>query len=274
MHDLTPIRDSAIDRSGILEGIKDLYNYRNLVVQMVRRDIVTRYKRSVLGIFWTMLSPLGMMIILSIIFSQLMPTAPTFPVYVLSGLIAWNFFSQSSTTAVSYLLDSGSLIRNIYVPPVVFIVSGIGTGLVNLILSFIPLIIVTAAFGIPIRWSIIFIPVPVLLLAFFTLGVSLIISTMAVYFRDIIAMYQLLLTGWIYLNPILYPENLLNPNFRYWLSIFNPMYHLIRIFRIPIYQGSLPEWGSLLFISLVSLMVLIIGWVIFSRKSDEFAYRI
>jgi len=269
-----PIRDTAQSKPAALEELYELFRYRNLVIQMVRRDVVTRYKRSVLGVAWTMLSPLGMMVILSIVLSQLMPTVPGYPAYILSGLVAWNFFSQSTTIAMEYLIDGGKLLRLIYLPPSAFVITGVGTGLVNLILSLAPLLIVTVAIGLPLRWSLLVLPLSILILACFSLGVALIVSTLAVYFRDTSAMYQLILTGLMYLSPVFWPVNLLNPTFRFWLSLLNPMYVLVRIFRMPIYDGTVPGWGELLPAAGLALLVLLLGWTIFSKKSDEFAYRI
>lgn len=269
-----PIRDTAESKPAALEELGELYRYRDLVFQMVRRDIVTRYKRSVLGVAWTMLNPLGMMVILSIVLSQLMPTDSSYPAYILSGLVAWNFFSQSTSAAMDYLIEGGKLLRLIYLPPATFVLTGIGTGLVNLLLSIIPLVVVMVAIGVPLRWTILFAPVSVLILVCFSLGIGLFISSFAVFFRDTSAMYQLILTGWMYLSPVFWPENLLNPEFRFWLYILNPMYMLLRIFRMPLYDGTLPGLKELLVAAGMSLAVLIAGWIFFSVKSDEFTYRI
>jgi ABC-type polysaccharide/polyol phosphate export permease len=125
---------------------------------------------------------------------------------------------------------------------------------------------------VPIYLSILFLPVSMLLLAIFSLGIGLILSTMAVYFPDVAEMYQIVLIAWMYLTPVIYPEQIIPERF---LSLYhwNPMYQLIRLFRLPIYDGRLPTLEEFLPAFVISLAVLIIGWFYFTSKSDEFAYR-
>ena len=272
--DHTPIYDSALKASASIEEAREILRYRHLVIQMVRRDIVARYKRSVLGVAWTMLNPLGMMVILSIVFSQVFKTDQTFPPYILSGLIAWNFFSITTSDAMTNLIGGVALLQRIYMPHTIFAISALGNGLFNLIISLIPLIAVMLVVGQPIHWAFLFFPVPLLLLCCFTLGIGLLVSTIAVYFRDVVAMYQILMTAWMYLTPIMYPENVLPENLRFLLTNINPMYSLIHLFRIPIYDGRLPLWSEFWPALVISIGTLAIGWLVFSRKSHEFAYRI
>jgi len=138
-----PVYDSASYRVSAISELKELGKYRYLLGQLIRRDILTRYKRSVLGVAWTMLNPLGTMLILTFVFSNFFKSAvPHYPVYILSGLLVWNFFSQGTNAAISGLVWGGSLLKRIYIPSTVFGVSAIGTALVNLILSLVPLLLV------------------------------------------------------------------------------------------------------------------------------------
>lgn len=269
-----PIYDTAQRGPVALEELREVLRYRDLIVLMVRRDIVTRYKRSVLGVIWTMLHPLGMMLVLTIVFSQLFGTTRAFSAYLLSGLIAWTFFSQTTSAAISNLVWGGSLLQRIYIPPTAFAISAIGTGLVNLALSLVPLVVVMLASSVPLRPTVLFLPVPTLLLACFAMGVGLLISTFAVFFPDVAEIYQIVLIAWMYLSPVVYPEEILSPICRLWLLRLNPMYHLVRLFRMPIYDGRLPSWAELWPASVVSLLALILGWLIVTKKSEEFAYRV
>jgi ABC-2 type transport system permease protein len=266
--------DTHNRRPTAVEELRELIRYKNLIVQMVRRDLVTRYKRSVLGVAWTMLNPLGTMLVLTIVFSQIMKQGPGFPAYILSGLLAWTFFSSSTSDAMTNLISGVVLRQRVYMPSTVFAITAIGNGLVNMVLSLVPLLLVMVIVGVPIRWTMLFLPIPMLILACFALGIGLLLSTLAVYFRDITAMYSIILTAWMYLNPIIYPENLLKPEFSFWLSHLNPMWEIIRIFRMPIYDGIIPTFQILWPAATVALVVLVIGWVVFTRKADEFAYRI
>ena len=270
------IYDSAKRNRPAIDELREVYNYRNLIQQLVRRDILTRYKRSVLGIAWTLLNPLGMMLVLTLAFSQIFrfATVNGYPTYVLSGLLPWNFFSQATTAAMVNLIWGGGLLHRIYIPRASFAIAAIGTGLVNTILATLPLLLVMLVTGVPIRISIIFLPVPLLLLAAFSLGLGLLISTVAAYFPDVSEMYQILLAAWFYLTPIIYPADILPEAYGYWITMLNPMFHLVNLYRIPTYYGRFPTLEELIPSLVISTVMLVIGWWVFSNKSDEIAYRI
>jgi len=212
-----PIYDSSRRGVRAFEELRELFNYRNLVLQLARRDILTRYKRSALGVGWTMINPLGMMLIMTVAFSRVFSSVPGYPAYVLSGLIVWLCFSQTTTASMVNLVWGGGLLHRIYLPRTSFAVAAIMTGLVNLTLSLVPLLLVILIIGLPITGAILFLPVPMFLLAAFSLGVGLLLSTIAVYFPDVAEMYQIFLTAWMYLTPIFYPESILPENIA-WLS--------------------------------------------------------
>ena len=269
------IYDSAKRGFYAVDELREVINYRNLIVQLTRRDILSRYKRSFLGVAWTMLNPMGMMLVLTVAFSQIMRlNIPGYAAFVLSGLVAWNFFSQTTTASMVNLVWGGGLLKRIYIPRASFALAAMGTGLVNLGLSMVPMLIVLLVTGMPIHLSILFLPVPALLLVFFSLGVGLLISTWAIYFPDIAEMYQIVLSAWIYLCPIIYNDAVLPPTLQYWFSHMNPMYGIIKLFRMPIYDGRLPTWDEFWPSMMISLIVLIAGWLVFTSKSDEFAYRV
>ena len=268
------IYDSAKRGSLAWEELRGIFQYRDLVYQLVRRDIVARYKRSVLGIIWTMLNPLGMMIVLTVVFSGLFQTVKGYPAYLLSGIIGWTFFAQTTTSAMQQIIWGGSLFHHIYLPRTSFAVAATGTGLINLILSCIPLIGIVLVIGVHLKVTLLFLPMAMVLLAMFSLGVGLILSTLAIYFPDVAEMYQVILIAWMYLTPIIYPPEVIPQAYRYWLFHLNPMYYFIQIFRQPIYDGIFPSWPLLVVGSIVSIATLIAGWIIFSFKADEFTYRI
>lgn len=268
--------DSAAVSNLAVEEFFEAWNYRNLIYQLTRRDILTRYKRSVLGIAWTMLNPLGMMLVLTIAFQEVFrfKTEYSYPAYVLSGLMMWNFFSQTTTASMVNLVWGGGLLHRIYVPRTSFALAAILTGCVNFVLSLVPLVLVMLITGAPIRPAILLFPLPMFLIACFSLGVGLLISTIAVYFPDVAEMYQIAMLGWMYLTPVIYPEEILPVAYRFWITHFNPMYYMVRLFRVVVYYGRAPSLMELLPAALVALTVLAVGWVIFTRKAGEFAYRI
>lgn len=266
------IYDSSKRGPVALEELRGIFQYRDLIYQLVRKDVVSRYKRSVLGIAWTLLQPLGMMIILSLVFSTLFHAVKGYPAYILSGLLAWTFFAQTTGAIISQIVWGGALLKKIYVPRTSFAVSAIGTGLVNLSLSLIPLFLIMFIAGLPFRWSLLFLPISILFLAAFSLGVGLIISTMAVHFPDVAEMYNIVLMAWMYLTPIIYPENIIPETYRFWFFNLNPIYHIIKIFRMPIFEGKVPDAETWIVAGAVSLLTLLIGWLFFSKRADEFVY--
>jgi ABC-type polysaccharide/polyol phosphate export permease len=268
-----PLYDSDKRTNLALTELGEMGRYRYLLRQLIRRDILTRYKRSVLGVAWTMLNPLGTMLILSLVFSNLFNAGGSYPVYILSGLLAWNFFAQGTNAAMSGLMWGSGLMKQIYVPRTIFGVSAIGTALVNQLLSLVPLMIVILTTRSPLFLTLLFLPVAIILLAFFTLGIGLILSTLSAYFPDVSEMYQILLTAWMYLTPIIYPETIIPENLL-WAFRFNPMYHLVKMFRLSIFEGRLPSLAEFLPALGWGVGVLVIGWLFFTSKSDEYAYRI
>ena len=266
------IYDSARRGAVALEEFRGIFQYRDLIYQLVRKDIVSRYKRSVLGIAWTLLQPLAMMLILLLVFSTLFQAIKGYPAYILSGLIAWTFFAQTTSAIINQIVWGGALLKQIYVPRTSFGVSAIGTGLVNLALSLIPMFLIMLLADVPFRWSLLFLPISMLLLAAFALGVGLIISTMAVHFPDVAEMYSIVLMAWMYLTPIIYPENIIPATYRFWFFNLNPMYHIIKVFRMPIIDGIVPDAMTLIAAGIVSSLTLGIGWLFFSKRADTFAY--
>jgi ABC-type polysaccharide/polyol phosphate export permease len=269
-----PVYDSTQTGNPFLSELKELIRYRDLLWQLVSRNIKTRYKRSVLGIFWTMLNPLLMMLVLTFIFSNIFRfQLPHYATYALSGLALWNFFAQTTTGAMSELIWGSSLMHRIYLPRSIFAISALGTSLVNLVLTLIPLFIVMLITGTPLRPALLILPLPIMLTAMFALGVALILSRVAAFFADVLEMYQILLMVWMYLTPIIYPKEIIPERLR-WLFNLNPLYHLIEIFRAPLLVGWLAGPNTVLASVVAALVTLAFGWWYFSRKADELAYRI
>jgi ABC-type polysaccharide/polyol phosphate export permease len=267
------IYDSAQRRSAALEELKELRRYHYLVFQMVRRDVLARYKRSVLGVMWTMLNPLGTTIVLAIVFSQIFSSTESYPAYVLSGLLPWTFFAQTTNACMAGLIWGNSLIKRIYLPRTIFSVSAIGVGLVNLVISLVPLLLVMLATGVKLQWSALLLPIPIIFLALFALGIGLMLSTLAIQFADVAEMYQIILTAWMYLSPVIYHESILPAEY-IWFVRLNPMYYLIDFFRAFIYEGRIPGASEFLVSATISGLTLLVGWWFFCRKADEFAHRV
>lgn len=266
--------DSDSIRSPEIQELRELWRYRDLLQLLVSNSIKTRYKRSALGVLWTLLNPLLTTIVLTVALSQLFRfRIENYPVYLLSGLIAWNFFSQTVTQVMSTLIWGSRLMKRIYVPRTVFPISVVGNGLVNLTLALIPLLVIMLFVHQPLRWTLLLLPLAMLVLSMFTTGLSLLLATLAVYFVDLVEMVKILLMAWFYLTPIIYPMEAVPPKFA-WLIQLNPMSYFIEVFRGLIYDGRIPSASHLVPALALSVIVLLAGWVIFTRKANEFAYRI
>lgn len=252
----------------------DIKKYRALLYELVISDIKVRYRRSVLGIVWSVLQPLGMMLILTVVFSTLFASdIEYFAVYVLTGRIIWDLFSTATIMAQSSIISSSGLIKKVYVPKYIFPVSKVFSSLVNCLFSLVALLIVVYFSGANIGPSIVLLPVPLILLFIFALGVSLFISAYTVFFRDLSYLYELLLTAWMYLTPIFYPIDILPPNMLT-LVKFNPIIYYLDVFRSIVYYGTWPDSKSLIFCVVASFVSLVIGFWTFTRKEDKFILHI
>lgn len=269
-----PIYDSATRAAPAVEEFVEAVKYRHLIAAFIKRDIVTRYKRSALGVLWTMLNPLGTMIIMVIVFSQLFNRTGQYPVYVLTGLITWTFFAQTTNAAPQTLLWSGPLIHRVYMPRTTFALVAMGAGLVNLLIAFVPLALVMVITKANMGPQLLVLPLAVFLLAMFALGVGLLLSAAAVHFPDVIDIYQIVLMAWLYVSAIFYPYDIIPIAYRWWFFNLNPMYHLILLFRDPLYYGNWPSLGHVGAATFVASVTLVLGWFVFTRKADELAYRI
>jgi ABC-type polysaccharide/polyol phosphate export permease len=214
------------------------------------------------------------MLILSVVFSQLFNMRGTYPAFIITNLIAWNFFSQTTAASLNAMLWGSSLFQRIYLPRTSFVVATIGTGLVNTLLALVPLVLIYLVTGVPFHATILLLPVSMLLLAAFSLGISLILSTFVAFFPDVAEMYPILLTAWMYLTPIIVPEEIYTKILGGWLLRLNPFFPVIRVFRLVIFDGKYPtlaEWGIA---AGVALGTLLIGWIYFTQKSNSFAYHV
>ena len=269
-----PCYDSAARATPFVEEGQALIRYRDLIVQLVSRSVKARYKRSFLGVAWTMVNPLLTMTVLTLVFSQLFRApARDYALYVLSGLLVWNFFAQSTMAAMSDLLWGGGLITRVFLPKSVFALAALGTGLVNLLLALVAYAIITLVLGVPPTWSWVLLPVPVLAVGLFALGVALALSAAAVYFADVMPTYEVLLTAWLYLTPVIYPIGLLPESIQSWLR-WNPMLWFVQSFRSVLYDGRMPDAVTLLVVFGAGVAMLAIGWWIFTRNAREYAYRV
>ena len=218
-----------------------------------------------------MLNPLLLMIILTIVFSTIFrfEGVKHFETYFLSEYLVFGFFQQTTVTSMASMSWNGMLMKRVRVPKSIFAISTTVSGLVNLCLAYIPLFVIMIVRGAPIHSTVLFLPVSFLIIGIFTLGVSLLLSALAVYFEDVQHMYQVATIGLMYLTPIIYPISII-PHKWLWVIRINPLTQLFKLARDPVYNGVLPSlhvFGASLAVSVTALVV---GWIVFNKLSKGF----
>ncbi|MCW5849745.1 MAG: ABC transporter permease [Anaerolineae bacterium] len=272
LHFLTTLAPAETPLGSMVVEVGEITRYRSLMVNLVSRDLKVRYKRSALGFLWTMLSPLLMMVVTTVVFANLFRGAiQNFAVYFLSAFLLWTFFSQSSLAGMNVMLGYAGIMRRVYVPKSIFVLSAVLSGLINLGLGLLVLLPIMLVLRQPLTLNLLWLPVPVLAAALFTLGLSLLIAALGIFFADVGPMYQIVLTAWMYLTPIMYPLEIVPP--RYLPLVYaNPMYYITETFRAPLYYGTAPDPLYVLYSYLSAALALAVGWWVFSRGIDRFVY--
>lgn len=256
--------------SMLINAIVAMQKYRFLIKQLVSRDFKAKYKRSILGVFWSFLNPLLTMIVQYIVFSNLFRfDIPYYPVYLLSGIIVFNYFSEACGMALTSIIGNATLITKVYVPKYIYPLTRILSSLVNLLISMIPLIIVTMFSGLYPTKAYLLIPFMLVCLAMFCLGLGMLLSAAMVFFRDIQFLWGVLTMIWMYLTPIFYPESIL-PEQVVWVLKINPLYYFINFLRSCVIDGVSPEPVVYVQCFLISLCVLAVGAWVFKKSQDKF----
>ncbi|MGO9566825.1 MAG: ABC transporter permease [Desulfomonilaceae bacterium] len=254
--------------------ILELFQYRDLLWNLVHRDLTVRYKRSALGFGWTMLNPIIMTIVFSIVFATIFRfKVENFIIYFLSGYLFWNFFAQTTVASMKSILINRALLNKIYFPKKILVFSTVLAGIVNLGFALVPLGILVAVLGKNINASLLFVPVPLMLIIVFTIGVCLALAALAVFFNDTIDMYQVLLVPWLYMTPVIYPLEIIPPNYVFIIKL-NPMYYMLECVRTPIYLGQFPSAENLLYGFVAAIAAFVIGYRLFSKYEDTFVYYV
>lgn len=258
--------------SGVFGEIKEIFRYHELLRNLVLRDIKVRYKRSVLGFLWMMLNPLLIMLVLTLVFSEIFKfRTENYTVYVLSGIIFWNFFSQSTAITVKSFIGNVSLIKKVAVPRSIFPFSTITSALVNFLFALIPLYLVVFLSGASLSSSPYLILISVSLTFVFAFGLSLMLATLAVFFHDTVHIYDVLLFAWMYATPIFYPHSVVPEKYRFVLEM-NPLYHLLNLFRGGLYMDVTSLSVDLAYGAVFSLITLFAGWGFYLKNRHRMVY--
>ena len=244
--------------------------YGFLIRQLVSRDFKTKYKRSVLGMAWSFLNPLLTMSVQYVVFSTLFQSdIPNYPVYLLSGIVFFNFFNEAVSMGMTSITGNASLIKKVYMPKYIYPVSRILSSLVNFALAIIPLLLVMLITGTAFTPALLQLIFDMLCLLGFVTGMSLLLTTAMTFFQDTQFLWGVVSMMWMYLTPLFYPESIIPTQF---LTIYhmNPMYQYITFARICIIDGVSPEPMAYLWCILSSVVVLGLGILTFKRHQDKF----
>lgn len=261
-------RTGKVNPAGRIHLLCDQYGY--LLKKLVSRDFRIKYQASLLGVLWSFLNPLLTMAVYLVVFSMIFHSdIENFPVYLLSGIVLFNYFADSTNLGLMSIVTNRSLITKVYMPKYVYPLSKVLSSALNLVISFIPLFIVMLVTGAAFHRSLLLLPVVVLFILCFCLGMSLILSTLDVFFRDTQFLWGILITVLNFLTPIFYPETIIPESYRFMLKL-NPLYHFVGFIRSLTVQGTCPEpaaWGYCLLGALIPLAV---GLIVFRKNQDKF----
>lgn len=264
----------------ITENIKDhrfilnFKKYRFLLNQLVKRDIKIKYRRSILGIFWSFLEPLLSMIVLTIIFSQFFSRGiPNFPVYYLSGMLMYQFFAGGTNAAMRSIKGSAGILKSIYIPKYMYSLSAILSNFVTFSLSLIVLFVVMFVTNVDFTIYIILAILPIIALLLLTIGAGLILATVNVFFRDMEHLYGVFLMLLMWGLPLFYPADIVPESWRF-IQYYNPLYAIISCCRSSFLYGTLYNPWDLLFAMVSGIVALIIGIVLFYRYQDKFILHV
>lgn len=249
----------------------ELVKYRELLKQLVLKDIKLKYRRSYLGYIWSILNPLLMMAVLTVVFSNLFKfDIHNFAAYLLTGQLVFSFISEATSNSVSAIIHSSALIKKTYVPKYIFVISKVTSSLVNMLFAMIALIIVMIFTQVEVTWNILWVPLIFIELYLFSLGLGFLLSASAVFFRDIQYLWGVFISIWMYLTPVIYPVSIIAEEYRWYYDNLNPMVNYVNQFRDAVLNGSLISLDSILQGILVAILTLLIGLWLFNRKQNEF----
>ena len=246
------------------------FKYRGLLSELVSRDLRVKYRRSYLGYLWSLLNPLLMMTVISLVFSHMFRfEIQNFPIYLLTGQILYSFYNEASSLAMMSILNNGALIRKVSLPKYVFPLARVLSSYVNLLFSLVAIAVMLLVTRTPIFWTILLFPLPLIYLLIFAIGMGLILSVLAVFFRDIIHLYSVMMLAWMYLTPIFYPVASL-PEFMQNALLINPLYHYITMFRNVLMYGNIPAFTEHAVCLAFGIGSVLIGLLVFKRNQDLF----
>ena len=258
------------------ESILELIKYRELVRNLVIRDIKLRYRNSVLGFVWSLGNPLLMMAVYTVVFTILMPkdVIDKYPIFILCALLPWNYFNTSIMGSMDSIVGNAHLIKKVYFPREALPLSIVLANLVNFLLALIILFAMLFAFRVQFTPWVLYLPLIIFIQTILILGLSLIFATLNVFYRDTKIIMEVGMMAWFFLTPIVYRIEDLVPRYARLMYWVNPMASFISWYRIVIYHGTSMEPGFILRTSVTSMGALIVGYFVFTRCSSVFGEEV
>jgi lipopolysaccharide transport system permease protein len=258
----------------IVNHLKELYDYRNLIWQLAWSEFKLRYKNSILGYFWSLLEPMLMLLVLYVIFTNLMRVqVKYYQLFLLLGIILWNFLSRATTIGMFSVVGKPGMVKKIYFPRDIFVISSCITALLMTIFESLIFIMFMVYFRIPVSTNLVYVPLILLCLFIISLGLSLALCALNVFYRDVQFIWQVLLQIGFYATPILYTIDVFPKNLQRFI-LLNPIARILNSARDTIIYSSPAKTEDLLFMVLSSIVFLLVGYIIFIRFEPRFAEEI
>lgn len=255
------------------KAIKNFNKYRYLLFELVKKEIKLKYRRSYLGILWTLLEPILTTVVLTLVFSEFRGKRdPLFPVYVLTGRLLYSYFSNATKAAMKAIRGNSGMIKKVYVPKYIYPLSSVIANYITFLISMIVLFGAILIYRVEPTRYLLNAFIPLLLILILALGMGLILSTLAVFFRDLEYLWGVVLMLLMYTSAIFYQSSTV-PVDKQWIFYFNPLYYIIEIFRSAVY-GTPLDMKALVIAGLYSVSSLVIGIVLFYKKQDKFILNI
>ena len=253
------------------DRINTFFKYKDLLRELVVRDVKLKYRRSFLGYVWSILNPLLIMMVMTLVFSQMFDRGiDNFPVYLLTGQALFDFMNNSTHMSMYSVLDNGALIKKIYVPKYIFTLSKITSSLIDLIFSMGALLLVMLVTRAHFSFYILLFPLVVIPLYIFVCGLGFLLSAANVFFRDIQYIYNAITVAWMYLTPMFYPIELLPHWLKTVVEYFNPMFYYIQFFRDLVLYGRFTSLRIFVGWWVMAFAMLFIGLGVFKKTQDKF----
>ena len=261
----------------IINNIKYTYEkYGFLLQQLISRDFKVKYKRSVLGVVWSLLYPILTMAVMALVFTNVFKFSTpgvNYLVYLMTGLVMFNYYSEASNLAMSSVVANFSLINKVYMPKYIFPLSKCLFVGINFLLSLIPLYAIILLTGTGLNIYHILLPYAFACLLLFTIGIGLILATVSVFLRDMFYIYGVVITLWMYLTPVMYDISIIPANLQIIFKI-NPLYWMIKFVRDIVLYNQIPALNVWLYCGFFAVMFLILGIHIFRKYQDKFIYYV